>query len=446
MLKVASSSLAALAVLSLVFVDSCSCDEYIRPPPKKNILISTVHSPSQPQQVHISLVGKDHMRVTYITEDKHAPSLVEYGTSSVELEMSATGQRTSYRYFFYKSAWIHHVTIGPLASNTVYHYRCGALDTIYSFKTPPSSLPLHFAITGDLGQTEWTSSTLAHINAKDYDVLLLPGDLSYADANQPLWDSFGKLMEPLASTRPWMVTQGNHEMEGIAFFKWIQDPFSAYNHRWRMPYEESGSTSNLYYSFDVAEGTVHVIMLGSYTDFGSDSDQYRWLVGDLNRIDRKVTSWIVVLLHAPWYNTNTAHQGEGESMRKAMEDLLYKARVDVIFAGHVHAYQRFTRVYDNMANKCGPVHITIGDGGNREGLATNFDKNHKSASLSLFQEASFGHGRLEVVNKTHARWSWHRNDDVFSTVRDEVWLNSLISNGECGKRGSFENPLIKDEL
>lgn len=28
-----------------------------------------------------------------------------------------------------------------------------------------------------------------------------------------------------------------------------------------------------------------------------------------------------------------------------------------------------TRVYDGKADECGPVHITIGDGGNREGLA-----------------------------------------------------------------------------
>jgi len=28
------------------------------------------------------------------------------------------------------------------------------------------------------------------------------------------------------------------------------------------------------------------------------------------------------------------------------------------------------RVYQNKLNECGIVHITIGDGGNREGLAT----------------------------------------------------------------------------
>lgn len=35
-------------------------------------------------------------------------------------------------------------------------------------------------------------------------------------------------------------------------------------------------------------------------------------------------------------------------------------------AGHVHAYERSFRVFDNKVDECGPVHIVIGDGGNRE--------------------------------------------------------------------------------
>lgn len=172
-------------------------------------------------------------------------------------------------------------------------------------------------------------------------MLLLPGDLSYADYIQSRWDSYGRLVEPLASSRPWLVTEGNHEIEMIPLF---EESFKAYNARWRMPYELSSSTSNLYYSFDIAGGSVHVIMLGSYTDFDSGSDQYAWLVGDLAKVDRRKTPWLVVLIHAPWYNSNKAHQGEGEDMRKAMEDLLYRAHVDVVFAGHVHAYERFVSI------------------------------------------------------------------------------------------------------
>lgn len=136
-----------------------------------------------------------------------------------------------------------------------------------------------------------------------------------------------------------MVTQGNHEIERIPVLH--KTRFTSYNARWRMPFEESGSTSNLYYSFNTAG--VHVVMLGSYTDFDPDSEQYKWLEQDLKKIDRKKTPWIFVLIHAPWYNSNTAHQGEKEStgMKEAMEALLYEARVDVVFAGHVHAYERF---------------------------------------------------------------------------------------------------------
>ncbi|CAI0423665.1 unnamed protein product [Linum tenue] len=234
--------------------------------------------------------------------------------------------------------------------------------------------------------------------------------------------------QPLASQRPWMVTQGNHEVERIPVVH--SSSFTAYNARWRMPFEESGSTSNLYYSFDVAG--AHVVMLGSYTDFGPSSAQYKWLQSDMAKVDRSKTPWILALIHAPWYNTNTAHQGESESvdMKRDMESLLYNARVDVVFAGHVHAYERFARVYRDKADDCGPVHITIGDGGNREGLATKF-RNTGGEKISVFREASFGHGELEVVNATHAQWTWHRNDDGESVCSDAVWLTSLSSLTSC---------------
>src|SRR4051812_32798744 len=111
--------------------------------------------------------------------------------------------------------------------------------------------------------------------------------------------------------------------------------FVAYNNRWRMPYEESGSKSNLYYSFDTAGGAAHVVMLGSYARFDKGSEQHTWLKRDLAGIDRRKTPWLVVLLPVPWYSTNEGHQGEGDSMRTAMERLLYEARVDIVFAGHV---------------------------------------------------------------------------------------------------------------
>ncbi|KAJ6327698.1 hypothetical protein OIU78_014539 [Salix suchowensis] len=150
-------------------------------------------------------------------------------------------------------------------------------------------------------------------------------------------------------------------------------------------------------------------------------------------------------------------------MRKAMEELLYKARVDAVFAGHVHAYERFvsplhpvysilfvssmiipssmfmadsTRIYDNKVDPCGPMYITIGDGGNREGLALTFE--NPASPLSLYREASFGHGRLRMVDETRAHWSWHRNNDSNSFSADEVWLDSLSTSAACWEIGGDE--------
>ncbi|XP_020244976.1 probable purple acid phosphatase 20 [Asparagus officinalis] len=404
---------------------------YERPKARETLAIPLADDADEltPQQVHISLAGRDEMRVTWITDDD-APSTVEYGTVSGEYPFSASGSASSYSYVMYNSGQIHDVVIGPLQPDTVYYYRCGSNPAReFSFKTPPPVLPIKFAIVGDLGQTDWTNSTLTHMTDSNYDILLLPGDLSYADTNQPRWDSFGRLIEPLSSTRPWMVTQGNHEIEKIPIVE--TKPFKAYNARWRMPYDLSGSRSNLYYSFDVANGSVHVIMLGSYADFDSSSGQYKWLVEDLGKVDRR-RMWTVVLIHAPWYNSNTAHQGEGEDMRASLEEILYGGRVDVVFAGHVHAYERFTRVFNNDEDDCGPVHITIGDGGNKEGLASDYiDPQPK---ISKFREASFGHGELDIVNHSHARWTWHRNDNDEPVIADQAWLTSLSLNKACNKK------------
>ncbi|KAI3912352.1 hypothetical protein MKW92_042819 [Papaver armeniacum] len=415
--------------LIVVFVvySSFYTTEIVRLSPTDDISIRKVLgdiSSTSPQQVHISLVGEDKMRITWITNDHGTPSKVEYGITEETYNLSAIGRAYSYNYLIYQSGEIHDVVIGPLTPDTVYYYRCGSnYDRVFSFKTLPAKL----CLSSDLGQTGWTTTTLNHIAALSYDVMLLPGDLAYADYYQPRWDSFGQIVEPLASQRPWMVTQGNHEIEYIPIL--YPESFAAYNARWHMPFEESGSTSNLYYSFEAAG--VHVIMLGSYTKFGSDSDQYKWLQDDLAKVDRTRTPWLIVILHAPWYTTNIDHLLEFASvgMKNAMEDLVYKARVDVIFAGHIHSYERFNRVYGEKANRCGPVHITIGDGGNREGLSGNYI--YPQRDISLFREASFGHGRFEVVNETHASWIWHKNQDDEFVVADTVWLKSLSSDLAC---------------
>lgn len=96
----------------------------------------------------------------------------------------------------------------------------------------------------------------------------------------------------------------------------------------------------------------------------------------------------------------------------------------------VHAYERSNRVYNYILDPCGPVHITVGDGGNREKMAIthadepgncpepsktpdrymggfcafNFTSGpaagkfcwNEQPEYSAYRESSFGHGILEV--------------------------------------------------
>lgn len=127
-----------------------------------------------------------------------------------------------------------------------------------------------------------------------------------------------------------MSLAGNHEIE---WDPTTADAFQAFRHRYRMPQvrpEEIDcpfaptpappnqcapsvyfcclNYGNAYYSFKAS--TVHVVMLASYTYSNVTSKQYAWVEQELASVDRKINPWVVVLMHSPFYNSNTAHQNE----------------------------------------------------------------------------------------------------------------------------------------
>lgn len=102
------------------------------------------------------------MRVSWITEEKRAESVVEYGTESGEYNAKSTGEHTSYRYFLYNSGKIHNVVIGPLKPGTTYFYRCGGSGPEFSLKTPPHNFPLEFVVVGKSLSLGFDTSLLLH--------------------------------------------------------------------------------------------------------------------------------------------------------------------------------------------------------------------------------------------------------------------------------------------
>ncbi|GLT55297.1 hypothetical protein SLA2020_284340 [Shorea laevis] len=69
-----------------------------------------------------------------------------------------------------------------------------------------------------------------------------------------------------------------------------------------------------------------------------------------------------------------------------------------------------------------PMYITTGDCGNVEGIANSFTE--PPPSYSTYREPSFGHAVLEIKNRTHAYYTWHRNQDNNAVVADNFCLHN----------------------
>ncbi|KAK3006865.1 hypothetical protein RJ639_015530 [Escallonia herrerae] len=518
----------------------------------------------EPEQIAVALsTAHDSVWISWITGESQigdsikplnpatVDSVVHYGMLPFLLIHEAKGHSLIYNQLYpfeglrnYTSGIIHHVRLTGLQPNTNYYYRCGdptlpAMSDIYQFRTMPKpcsiSYPSKIAVAGDLGLTFNATSTISHLMRNKPDLIILPGDICYAnlyltngsgsncysrsfrhtpihETYQPRWDYLGSssvtYARPLVSSVPLVVIEGSHEVERQAG----NVEFAAYNSRFAFPSEESGSRSPFYYSFNA--GGIHFLMLGGYTAlpnhsithwigftshftlFGTcfSANQYRWLERDLANVNREVTPWLVAVWNQPWYSTYKAHYKRAECMRVAMEELLYNYGVDIVFNGHVkrsainedeiqpdvipqlhdiacafdstniaylidltnvHAYERSNRVYNYTLDPCGPVHITVGNGGNREKMAIkhaddpgncphpstardnymgglcahNFTSGQAAGKFcwdqqpeySAYRETSFGHGILEVKSKTHALWTWYRNQDM-DKAGDQIYI------------------------
>ena len=176
----------------------------------------------------------------------------------------------------------------------------------------------------------------------------------------------------------------------------------------------------LYFSWEA--GPAHFISLCSFiaSGFGPTAPITQWLKADLAAVDRTKTPWVFVIVHAPLYNSNTQHQGDGEPLRAAYEPLFVAAKVAAVFGGHVHAYERSAPVTNNgqvQAPGAGITHLNIGDAG-----AALYTQWIKTPVWSAFHSAQFGHGQLQLLNATTAAWTWHRNADDEKIVADSVTL------------------------
>ncbi len=152
------------------------------------------------------------------------------------------------------------------------------------------------------------------------------GDLVDEGMRQEDWEAFRSVSAELRKSVPFYPVLGNHENNAAQYFEFFNLPN---NERW--------------YSVDI--GDIHLCILDAYSSLVADSEQYRWLLSDLQQ-RKPQTRFTIILLHPPLFSVGR-HLGGDEQLRSALLPLLERFRVNAVFSGHDHNYQRF--VYGGIA-------------------------------------------------------------------------------------------------
>jgi acid phosphatase type 7 len=276
---------------------------------------------------------------------------------------------------------------------------------------------------------------IQHVDTADF--YLHVGDMSYADDRalvgpnpryEEVWNQWQDSVAKVTARKPYMVVPGNHEkacVEADINCHSVHRDFLPYNTRFRMPWSESGGSSNTWYSFDV--GLVHFTGINTETVFGGGNltAQIEWLERDLAAAAsrRNVHPWIIVLGHRPMYASSSSDSLN--KLREAFESIFVKYKVDVFIAGHEHYFERMWPVNNHMVvqknyeRPTAPVHIVNGAAGCIESLSS-YGTNDVPETTAFRNNEAYGFGWLEIFNRTTLKTNFV--NAATDTVVDEIFI------------------------
>jgi predicted phosphodiesterase len=297
---------------------------------------------------------------------------------------------------------------------------------------------------GDLGHYEKSILTMKHLdeNKRSVSAIILAGDLAYSQGNHKVWDKWFDLLDqfPVFREVSLQVAAGNHDVD---ITEKSGEIFTAYENRFRMPaiqpairkpvkgggsltkflshvpYPLDYDYGNAYYAYTY--GPSRHLILSSYSNFDPGSKQYTWLVDELEKVDRSITPWLIVIMHVPIYNTFEEHRHDVQHTkgREILEPLFVKYHVNIVVSGHVHAYMRTKNVAFGKVNDTGPVHIIAGDGGRQ--IDSPFLNAEPEEWVVTRDSTVFGYGTFEIYNSTIAEWRWIHTSNDESHDRNRVY-------------------------
>jgi hypothetical protein len=195
-----------------------------------------------------------------------------------------------------------------------------------TFGAVPVKNSLRFAVLGDWGTGDSDGAGIAEKmalshRASPFDFVLAAGDNIYPNGSgRHFVKKFERPFAALLRDRvPFHAALGNHDVvEGR------QD-------QCQYPLFNMGGQN--YYTVRKGDGLAEFFMLDS-TDF--DAAQAAWVEQALSSSAAK---WKVAVLHHPLYSSGKRH-GSSLELRKRLEPVFVRYRVDAVFSGHDHIYER----------------------------------------------------------------------------------------------------------
>jgi predicted phosphodiesterase len=229
-----------------------------------------------------------------------------------------------------------------------------------------------FIVSGDIGAATPDQKVIAQ---REYelkpDFVVVPGDIVYengtiSEYRTKFWniynaDSPGAEGAPLMSSVPYITAPGNHDTDnrdldkypdGLAYFMFWDQPLNGPpgaegsatvpalkgSEENRKAFIEAAGQSYprmTNYSFNYGNAHWTVLDANPYVDW-TDKDLMEWIKNDL--ASAKDATWRFVTFHQPGFNSSHEHF-EQQHMR-LLSPVFEAGKVDIVFNGHVHNYQR----------------------------------------------------------------------------------------------------------
>lgn len=460
-------------------------------------------SANEPVGVHLSLTDDaSAVRVTWVSNASKFEPRVMFGKAPDQLHSTSVATSSSFAQAdlcserfgvgrrWYDRGQTHTAVMSGLMPGTTYYYRVGQppeLTDVRQFRTQADrGAPTRVLLLGDLGvpinDTGYDTEMQSVGVLNDYPLqtmraivdlgeentaasTLLVGDLSYACGTMAKWDFYLGFIERLASSAPFMVVPGNHEVDDPALPFQVGTVDSGgecgvpYRHYFPQPTATGhilANTTNgrtlklpvLYGSWN--QGLIHFVSFNTEDDFTLGSDQLLWLERDLAAVNRSATPWIVFGGHRPYLVSSTCSGWAGpggpndrastlgRALENALEPIFEKFDVNLALWGHVHDFERTCAVRYRrcVADGNGTTHVIIGNAGH--GVHSIGQPNSKKkdpvtgCGMWIFPEPewiayrSFEHGysRLTAYNTTSLHFEAIFNRD--RQIHDEVWLTRRL--------------------